>query len=88
MGKKKGGALNVLYLACTGLLLRQIKDFWRAALLMSTLLYPVTDHTSDSSGCFDLERRRDIFLRVETSIDELGLSPCAYPGIRTLCYCL
>lgn len=44
-----------------GLVLRQIKDFWRVALLMSTLIYPVADHAND------------IFIQVERSIVELGL---------------
>ncbi|KAJ6821053.1 putative CCA tRNA nucleotidyltransferase 2 [Iris pallida] len=44
-----------------GLVLRQIKDFWRVALLLSTLIYPVAD------------RANDIFIQVERSIVELGL---------------
>lgn len=80
--------MNLLSLACTGLLLRQIKEFWRVALLMSTLLYPVGDHNSDSGGHFDLDRRREIFSRVESTIYELGSSHCAYPGIITLYYYL
>lgn len=55
-----------------GLLLRQIKDFWRIALLMSTLLCPI-DRAYDSNGHLDLDVRKELFLRVESTITELGL---------------
>lgn len=54
-----------------GLLVRQIKDFWRVALLMSTLLYP-TDRSCESSG-HEVDRRKEMFLRVESTITKLGL---------------
>ena len=68
--------LNVVLLTLAGLLLRQIKDFWRVALLMSTLLDPRTGLACDSNGHFDLDRRKEIFSSVESTITELGLLPC------------
>ncbi|XP_058087830.1 tRNA nucleotidyltransferase cca2 isoform X2 [Magnolia sinica] len=57
-----------------GLLLRQIKDFWRAALLISTLLYPdVDDAEKFLAQHFELDQRREWFKRVENSIMELDL---------------
>ena len=76
--------LNVVLLTLAGLLLRQIKDFWRVALLMSTLLYPSTDLARDSNGHLDLDRRKEIFLSVESTITELGLLPCAHLGNNSL----
>ncbi|ONK77484.1 uncharacterized protein A4U43_C02F7040 [Asparagus officinalis] len=55
-----------------GLLLRQIKDFWRVSLLMSTLIYPTDDHSYDSNGHLAPDHR-EIFLKVESTITELGL---------------
>ncbi|KAG6713589.1 hypothetical protein I3842_05G161000 [Carya illinoinensis] len=59
----------------TGLLLREIKDFWRVALLLSTLLYPTNvDHTEDFlKQHFQLDKRKDLFKAVENAITELGL---------------
>ncbi|KAK0577476.1 hypothetical protein LWI29_033443 [Acer saccharum] len=59
----------------TGLLLREIKDFWRVALLISTLLYPIdVDCTQDIlSKNFQLDKRRDLFTEVENAIIKLGL---------------
>ncbi|XP_073013457.1 tRNA nucleotidyltransferase cca2 [Typha latifolia] len=57
-----------------GLLLRQIKDFWRVALLMSTLLYPEANHTGGNLSTYmELDRRKDTFFRVESAITELDL---------------
>ncbi|KAG5556698.1 hypothetical protein RHGRI_007088 [Rhododendron griersonianum] len=58
-----------------GLLLREIKDFWRVALLASVLLYPTNiDDTKDSSaGQFQLEKRSQTFKIVENAITDLGL---------------
>ncbi|KAB2635563.1 CCA tRNA nucleotidyltransferase 2 [Pyrus ussuriensis x Pyrus communis] len=60
----------------TGFLLREIKDFWRVALLMSTLLYPPNiDCTEDLlSKNFELERRRSLFKAAEDAIFKLGLA--------------
>ncbi|KAK1591704.1 hypothetical protein Q3G72_012018 [Acer saccharum] len=59
----------------TGSLLRKIKDFWRVALLISTLLYPIdVDCTQDILGKnFQLAKRRDLFMEVENAIIKLGL---------------
>ncbi|GKV32273.1 hypothetical protein SLEP1_g40889 [Rubroshorea leprosula] len=60
----------------TGFLLREIKDFWQVALLMSTLLYPAeTDYTQDMlNKNFELDKRRDLFVTVENAIVvKLGL---------------
>lgn len=59
----------------TGILLKEIKEFWRVALLMSTLLYPTdTDFSQDIlNKCFQLEKRKDIFVSVENAIVKLGL---------------
>ncbi|XXG45516.1 hypothetical protein AAC387_Pa02g0582 [Persea americana] len=58
----------------TGLLLRQLKDFWRVALLMSTLLSTNNDHTEEFlRDRSKLEEKIDTFMRVEDSIIELDL---------------
>ncbi|KAI3785084.1 hypothetical protein L1987_44196 [Smallanthus sonchifolius] len=54
-----------------GLLLREIKDFWRAALMLSTLL-----HNNDSYGDViegELDKRTQVFGKVEQEILKLGL---------------
>ncbi|XP_057976428.1 tRNA nucleotidyltransferase cca2 [Malania oleifera] len=58
-----------------GLLLHEIKGFWRVALLVSTLLYPIgTDSSKDfSDSHFQLDRRREIFMNLENAIIKLGL---------------
>ncbi|GMP47798.1 hypothetical protein CsSME_00015380 [Camellia sinensis var. sinensis] len=58
-----------------GLLLREIKDFWRVALLVSMFLYPTNiDVTTDSSDeQFKLEKRAESFKMIENAITELGL---------------
>ncbi|KAJ0973245.1 hypothetical protein J5N97_021204 [Dioscorea zingiberensis] len=56
-----------------GLLLRQIKDFWRAALLISTLLYPEVSHGDLLSRNFDLDKRKETFVRVEHVVNKLDL---------------
>ncbi|PQP94027.1 putative CCA tRNA nucleotidyltransferase 2 [Prunus yedoensis var. nudiflora] len=59
----------------TGFLLRELKDFWRVALLMSTLVYPCNiDCTEDLlNKNFELERRRSLFKAAEDAILKLGL---------------
>ncbi|KAL6513728.1 hypothetical protein OROHE_019588 [Orobanche hederae] len=56
----------------TGLLLRDIKGFWRAALLLSMLLYP-GDISLTKSTLPELEKRTKMFKRIENKILELGL---------------
>ncbi|XP_052170084.1 tRNA nucleotidyltransferase cca2 isoform X2 [Diospyros lotus] len=57
----------------TGLLLREIKDFWRVALLVSLLYYPADVTTESSAGQLKLEKRKELFGMVEKEIVELGL---------------
>ncbi|CAK9313316.1 unnamed protein product [Citrullus colocynthis] len=59
----------------TGLLLREIKDFWPVALLMATLLYPANvDYTQDLlNRHFELEKRKELFDVVYNEIVKLGL---------------
>ncbi|KAJ6360676.1 hypothetical protein OIU77_004650 [Salix suchowensis] len=59
----------------TGFLLLEVKEFWRAGLLLSTLLYPSdTDSTQDFlEKQFELDRRRDLFKAAEDAIVNLGL---------------
>lgn len=75
---------------CPGLLLRQIKDFWRGALLMSTLLSTNNDHTEEFLGDHSkLEERRDTFKRVENSIIELGeIATTLHPFFHTSLSCM
>jgi tRNA nucleotidyltransferase/poly(A) polymerase len=51
-----------------GLLLREIKDFWRSSLLLSTLI-----STDSPLGQFGLDERRELFTKVENKIIQLGL---------------
>ncbi|GMI90740.1 hypothetical protein like AT1G22660 [Hibiscus trionum] len=59
----------------TGFLLREIKDFWRVALLVSTLLYPTEIDCSHDiiDRNFQLDKRKGIFVSVENAIVKLGL---------------
>ncbi|KAK2967010.1 hypothetical protein RJ640_003366, partial [Escallonia rubra] len=58
-----------------GLLLRDIKDFWRAALLLSTLLYPseLECPTRSAIEHFELDKRREIIMMIEKEVLTLGL---------------
>ncbi|KAK8467591.1 hypothetical protein PHAVU_007G088400 [Phaseolus vulgaris] len=53
----------------TGFLLRELKDFWRVALLISTILHPIDIEDGPSL----LDKRRDLFNTVDNSITKLGL---------------
>ncbi|KAF1880495.1 hypothetical protein Lal_00011553 [Lupinus albus] len=56
----------------TGFLLRELRDFWRVALLISILLHPIdVNDTEDESS--QLSKRRDLFNTVENSVIKLGL---------------
>ncbi|XP_059280475.1 tRNA nucleotidyltransferase cca2 [Lycium ferocissimum] len=59
----------------TGLLLREIKEFWRVALLLSMQLYPVdiVSCTSFSNEDFELDKRNGLFKAVENAVRTLGL---------------
>lgn len=57
-----------------GLVLQQIKDFWRVSLLMSTLLSHSNANAEEFlKGDSKLEESSNMFNRVEKSITELGL---------------
>ncbi|KAK4708436.1 hypothetical protein R3W88_029361 [Solanum pinnatisectum] len=59
----------------TGLLLREIKEFWRVALLLSMQLHPVdiVSSTSFSNEDFELDKRSGLFKTVENVVRTLGL---------------
>ncbi|XP_057426870.1 tRNA nucleotidyltransferase cca2-like [Lotus japonicus] len=56
----------------TGFLLREIKHYWRVALLMSTIVHPI-DINDTEDEYSQLCKRRDLFSTVENSIIKLGL---------------
>ncbi|MCL7043405.1 hypothetical protein MKW94_030076 [Papaver nudicaule] len=58
-----------------GLLLREIKSFWRVALLISTLSYPIDFDRAEASEDRQLELglRKNLFTTVENAILKLGL---------------
>ncbi|CAD6268239.1 unnamed protein product [Miscanthus lutarioriparius] len=57
-----------------GLVLREIKDFWRVALLLSILSYPEAENAAETFNKQDeLQRRREKYTRVERSITDLDL---------------
>lgn len=62
----------------TGLLLREIKEFWRVALLLSMQLHPVdiVSSTSFSNENFELEKRSGLFKSVENAVGALGIIIC------------
>ncbi|XP_015056497.1 putative CCA tRNA nucleotidyltransferase 2 [Solanum pennellii] len=59
----------------TGLLLREIKEFWRVALLLSMLLHPVDveSSTSFSNENFELDKSSGLFKTIENAVRTLGL---------------
>ncbi|CAK7324841.1 unnamed protein product [Dovyalis caffra] len=58
----------------TGILLREVKEFWRVGLLIATMLYPSdADSTQDFfDKQFQLDKRRDSFKAAEDAIIKLG----------------
>ncbi|CAI9754313.1 unnamed protein product [Fraxinus pennsylvanica] len=58
-----------------GLLLREIKEFWRAALVLSMLLHGANSGctTNSSNKEYELDKKRELFNRIEKAILELGL---------------
>ncbi|XP_073023389.1 tRNA nucleotidyltransferase cca2-like isoform X1 [Primulina eburnea] len=58
-----------------GLLLREIKEFWRTALVLSILLYPTDLGLAGNTSrvVAELTNRRELFNGVENAIMELGL---------------
>ncbi|XP_015583667.1 tRNA nucleotidyltransferase cca2 isoform X2 [Ricinus communis] len=59
----------------TGFLLREIKDFWRVALLISTMIYPADIDSTQSflDKQFELDKRKELFKTVEDAITKQGL---------------
>ncbi|GFP81377.1 cca tRNA nucleotidyltransferase mitochondrial [Phtheirospermum japonicum] len=59
----------------TGLLLREIKGFWRGALVLSLLLYPEDIGLSKNLSIEDtkLNEKRELYHRIETAVLEMGL---------------
>ncbi|XP_049344752.1 tRNA nucleotidyltransferase cca2 isoform X1 [Solanum verrucosum] len=59
----------------TGLLLREIKEFWRVTLLLSMQLHPVdiVSSTSFSNENFELDKSSGLFKSVENAVRTLGL---------------
>lgn len=70
----------------SGLLLREIKDFWRVALLLSTLLYPTdVDYTEGFlKQHFQLDERKGLFKAVENAITELGMGSTFHYSVKML----
>jgi len=57
----------------SGLILREIKDFWRVALLLSILSYPEAENAADTLNKQDeLHRRKEKYIRVERFITDVG----------------
>jgi hypothetical protein len=52
----------------SGLVLYEIKELWRVALLISTLSYPQVGSFSQA----ELQRRKEKYVRVELLITDLG----------------
>ncbi|XP_062202111.1 tRNA nucleotidyltransferase cca2-like [Phragmites australis] len=56
-----------------GLILREIKDFWRVALLISILSYPEAENAGSILSQQELHRRKEKYISVERSITDLDL---------------
>lgn len=68
-----------------GLLLREIKDFWRPALLLSTLLYyNDIDSTSSSFEQSKLDKRIVLFNQVENAVTTQGMGMTISAEIQSL----
>jgi hypothetical protein len=60
-------------LSISGLILREIKGFWRVALFISALINPELGNASGSlSKQGELNQRKEKYLSVERSITDLG----------------
>ncbi|CAI0554436.1 unnamed protein product [Linum tenue] len=59
----------------TGFVLREVKDLWRIALLISTMLHPsdLASSSKEDNGKPELDKRKDLFKAAEAAILELGL---------------
>lgn len=62
---------ELLYFIYLGFLLRELRDFWRVALLISIILHPI-DISDTEDEYSQLGKRRDLFNAVENSIIKLG----------------
>lgn len=51
--------------------MRDLRDFWRVALLISIILHPIDISDSEDEHS-QLKKRRDLFIAVENSITKLG----------------
>ncbi|KAI4320189.1 hypothetical protein MLD38_033695 [Melastoma candidum] len=58
----------------TGFLLREVKGFWRIALLISVLSYPNAIHCHEDSSDEGMLQKRSVFIAVENAITNLGLN--------------
>jgi hypothetical protein len=58
----------VMVVCISGLVLYEIKELWRVALLISTLSYPQLGSFSQA----ELHRRKEKYVRVERLITDLG----------------
>lgn len=68
--------IDVKLRTLTGMVLREIKEFWRIALLLSLLLHPVdivSSSTNFSNENVELEKRSRLFKIVENAVMKLGL---------------
>ncbi|KAM3270391.1 hypothetical protein P3S67_029498 [Capsicum chacoense] len=68
--------IDVKLRTLTGMVLREIKEFWRVALLLSLLLHPVdivSSSTNFSNENVELEKRSRLFKIVENAVMKLGL---------------
>ncbi|KAK9713731.1 hypothetical protein RND81_06G047600 [Saponaria officinalis] len=69
----------------TGLLLREIKDFWQAALLVSTLIYPEACLHDSSIEDIKLDKSRQLFNLMKDMITEQGIG---YRSMKVSCLTL
>ncbi|CAI0554435.1 unnamed protein product [Linum tenue] len=62
-------------LLIAGFVLREVKDLWRIALLISTMLHPsdLASSSKEDNGKPELDKRKDLFKAAEAAILELGL---------------
>lgn len=58
----------------TGLLLKEIKDFWRPSMVLSLLLYPqdIVSSKSLTDEDAELNNRKALYHRIENAIMEMG----------------
>jgi len=71
-----GNTYAILFLVYAGFLLREVKDFWRVALLIALLAYPSPIGCSEDAMFkhTELDNRKKVFQAVENAILKLGMS--------------